>query len=445
MLVNLHRPYEPTFSASKDNMTFYNKVNDDFIFGKDDEIEIYVAPTRKTMKLNWKLTRNMVDAPLKEGYAKALPGYVFAIKIDTKNLESGFYDIYCEAEFGTGATALSPCSSKAYCTFGYDIDNMPMFIRKPDDFEAFWEKSKEKIKGVELEPQFGEVYTFKDRQINDYNVSEASFPCSYDEEGILYDEVIAYKVSFKSAGGMRIYGWFARPKKEGKYPGLMIYPGAGYHSRSMPLEHARHGYAALDIQVHGQDCDWPKEKYVPTPPLDEFPSPLDGENYYFNDIYMHALQGLNMLCSMDCVDTDRIAVCGGSQGGRLSMVASALDKRVKAAVIGIPHYNGQNYLEWTFEANRRKINGEKIDMDIVDSHLLDCIAYYDTTNFAPMVKCPVFCGCGLVDKVSPATCVRTLFNNLGTDNKTYLPSPQLAHDWDAQFDREAWKWLKEVL
>lgn len=445
MLVNLHRPYEPTFSESKNNMTFYNKLNDDFLFKKGDKIEIYVAPTLKTMKLNWQLKRNMVNKPFKTGYAEALPAYVYKIAVDTADLEPGFYEIHCEAEFGTGATALSPCSSKAYCVFGYDIENMPVYTTKPDDFEEFWKKSLKKLDGVDLEPEFGEVYTFKGRQINDYNVAEASFPCSYDEDGVLYDEVIAYKVSFKSADGMRIYGWFARPKKEGKYPGMMIYPGAGYHSRSMPLEHARHGYAAFDIQVHGQDCDEKKDYYKPTSPYFENGDYSKPEEYYYNNIYLHAIQALNMLSALDGVDKDKIVVAGGSQGGRLSMVACALDDRVKGAVIGIPHFNGQTYMEWTNEINKRQEDGKEIDMSIVDKELVRNIGYYDTTNFAPYVKCPVFCEGGLIDHVSPATCVMSLFKSLGSENKTYIPSPMMAHDWDAEFDRRAWKWLKTIL
>lgn len=450
MLVNLNRPYVPTFSISRDDMIFYNKINDDFMYRKGDEIEIYVMTTKKAVKLNWELKRNFVDVPFKKGYAEALPGYIFKIAIDTDGLEAGYYEVHCEAEFGTGATVIAPCSSKAYCAFGYDVENIPSYTTKPGDFEEFWEKSFKKIDGVDLNPEFGEVYTFKGRQINDYNVAEASVPCSYDEEGIEYDEVIAYKVSFMSAGGVRIYGWFARPKEDGKYPGLMIYPGAGYHSRSMPLEHARHGYAAFDIQVHGQDCDWPKEKYVPTPPVFEHDDYKDYKNHYYNDIYNHALQALNMLCSMDCVDENRIAVCGGSQGGRLSIVAAAFDKRIKAAVLGIPHFNGQNYLQWATEINKRAEKGEEVDpynvdTSILDKELLYGIEHYSTTNFAPMVKCPVFMGYGLTDRKSLATCEMTMFNALGSDNKSYVSYPQMAHDWDAEFDRRAWKWLKEVL
>lgn len=445
MLVNLHTIYGTGFSVSKDDMTFYNKVNDDFLFKKGDKIEIYVAPTRKTMKLNYKLCHNLITTPFKTGYAENLQAYVFKIAIDTKDLRPGFYDLYCEAEFGTGATALNSCSSKAYCTFGYDIENMGNYTVRPDDFDEFWEKTKKKLDGVDLQLELGEEYTYNSRQINDYNVAEADFPCSYDEEGIVYDEVVARKISFMSASGMRIYGWFARPKKEGKYPGMMIYPGAGYHSRSMPLEHARHGYAALDIQVHGQDCDAPKEAYVPTPPLTEHGDYMKPYEFYYNDIYMHALQALNALCALDGVDSERIVCVGGSQGGRLSTVAAAMDKRVKGIVISIPHFNGQPYLYWADKMNKENNDGATVDYSVLDGELMKNIGYYDTTNFAPYIKCPVFCGSGLVDKVSPISCVMTLFDAIGSENKTYIPFPMMAHDWNAEFDRAAWRWLKTIV
>lgn len=445
MLVNLNTPYGTGFSVSKDNMTFYNKLNDDFIFHKGEKIEIYVAPTKKTMKLNWKLKRNMVEAPLKTGYAECLQGYVFKIAVDEKDLVPGYFEFECEAEFGTGACALNPCSVKAYCTFGYDVDNIENFVKKPDDFDEFWKESLKKIEGVDLEIELGEEKTYTCEQIDDYNLVKNSLPMRYDEESELCDEVVVRKISFKSANGMRIYGWFARPKKEGKYPAIMIYPGGGYHSRSMPLEHARHGYCALDINVHGQDVDMPKEMYVPTPPVLEHDDVSDYKNYYFNDIYVHAIQALNALCAMDGVDKERIAVCGGSQGGRASVVAASLDKRVKAAVISIPHYGGEAYREWANVMNKNGDNGKVFDINVVDSAYLKGEAYYDLANFAPEIKCPVFCGHGLVDKVSPATSVKVLFDAIGSSNKTLIPFPMMAHDWNAQFDRTAWKWLKEVL
>lgn len=444
MMVNLHGPYGTGLSGSKENMVFYNKINDNFMFNKGDKIEIYVAPSKKTMKLNWKLKRNMVNEPLETGYAECLPAYVFKITIDASWLKPGYYEIECEAEFGTGATALYPCSVKAYCTFGYDVDNIVSYVTKPDDFDEFWEKSYKKIDGVDLNPEFGEVYTFKGTQIDNYNVSEAAIPCNYDEEGVLYDEVIAYKVSFTSANGMRIHGWFARPKKEGKYPGMMVYPGGGYHSRSMPLEHARHGYAAFDINVHGQDVDMPKECYAPTEPVLKHDDIGDYENYYFNDIYVHAIQAINMLCQLDGVDKDKIVVCGGSQGGRLSVVAAAMDERVKAAVISIPHFGGEAYREWSKIINEKGENGKDFDLSIVDPRYIKGLGYYDLANFAPYIKCPVLCGYGLIDKVSPATCVRVLYSAIKSD-KEIMEFPAMAHDWNAHFDRYAWKWLKKVL
>lgn len=444
MMVNLHGPYGPGLSGAKENMVFYNKTNDNFMFNKGDKIEIYVVPSKKTMKLNWKLKKNLIEKPVATGYAECLPAYVFKITIDEALLEAGYYEVECEAEFGTGATTLYPCSVKNYCTFGYDAENIKNFVTKPDDFDEFWAETLKKIEGVDLQPEFGEVHTFKGKQIDNYNVAEAAIPCNYDEEGVLYDEVISYKVSFMSAEGVRIHGWFARPKAEGKYPGLMIYPGGGYYSRSMPLEHARHGYAALDINVHGQEIDLHKDSYGPTDYATAHDDICDYKNYQFRRIYAHAVQALNMLCSLDGVDKEKIAVCGGSQGGRLSVVAAALDERVKAAAISIPHHGGEVYRNWTQEVNKKGEDGKVLDLSIVDAEVTKAISYYDLVNFAPKIKCPVLCGYGLIDRVSPATCVRVLYNAINSE-KEIMEFPAMAHDWNAHFDRYAWKWLKKVL
>jgi cephalosporin-C deacetylase-like acetyl esterase len=56
----------------------------------------------------------------------------------------------------------------------------------------------------------------------------------------------------------RVYGWLATPKGNGPFPVMLVHPGAGFAARPRPLEHARHRYLSLDIQVHGQDVDLDK-------------------------------------------------------------------------------------------------------------------------------------------------------------------------------------------
>ena len=72
-------------------------------------------------------------------------------------------------------------------------------------------------------------------------------------------------------------------------------------------------------------------------------------------------------------------------------------------------------------------------------------AYYDVMNFAPDVKCPAYFNMGLVDYVSPPYGVWAAYMRLGSADKTMIVLPGHGHDWSAEFDRRAWKWLDNVL
>ena len=66
-------------------------------------------------------------------------------------------------------------------------------------------------------------------------------------------------------------------------------------------------------------------------------------------------------------------------------------------------------------------------------------------NFAPDIHCPVLMNAGLIDPVSPPFSVWAVYNRLASKDKTIVPLPGLAHDWSAEFDRFAWRWLDRKL
>ena len=71
--------------------------------------------------------------------------------------------------------------------------------------------------------------------------------------------------------------------------------------------------------------------------------------------------------------------------------------------------------------------------------------YFDIMNFAPDIKCPIRFVAGLTDPISMATCVWSTYNRIPGANKEIHPMPGHAHDWYAEHDRRAWKWLDRVL
>src|SRR5262249_56721140 len=51
---------------------------------------------------------------------------------------------------------------------------------------------------------------------------------------------------------------------------------------------------------------------------------------------VECVRGVDFLCSRPEIDTSRIGVWGFSQGGGLSLATAALDRRISAAVAGVP-------------------------------------------------------------------------------------------------------------
>lgn len=447
MLVNLKRPYDKSWSKRRtDYFAFFTARLDDFLFEKEEDVVIYVAGVKRTLTPVFKLCKNLIHVPFYVDKAQEVGSYMWTIRIDKSMLEPGFYDVEIEADQGDGTKL------QGYCTFGYDIVHQNRQPNRPADFEQFWEQSLERLEGVALDPKFGEVTVYRGKQVDDYNVAQASIPCNYDPKGCLYDEVESYEVSFNSVDGLRIHGWLAKPvvKTESadnqtaaqKFPAMLVLPGAGYADRSRPLEHARHGYIALDIQVHGQELE--KEQYEQTQVSIDYEDPAFRQKHYYNSIYLHCVQAINYLCSREDVDQKRIVTAGGSQGGRLSLTTAALDKRVTAVVAGIVHYADIPYLQWAREVNERGENGTEKPFAYTNSERMKGAAYYDVLNFAQDIQCPVMINGGLIDTISPPGGIAALYQYIGSREKHLKYMANMAHDWSYQFDIEAWKWLGKV-
>jgi len=325
-------------------------------------------------------------------------------------------------------------------TFGWGADEMPFQLQRPADFDDFWKAAIAKIDSIPPEPTCDASFKLSRKEIDTYNTTSAALPENYDPEGNRYDEVEVYRVRFSSYGGKAIEGWYAKPVGAGPFPALLVLPGAGNAARPAPVEHARHGYAALDIQVHGFPVN---ATHYPEPPADNTSCP-EGMGHYA--IYLHAIQAVRALKQLPGVDPDQIAVLGGSQGGRLTCVVAALEPSVKAAVAAITHYAYLPWLHWTEWMNQNgRSGGQGFGIETVESKQKNRVDnYLDVLNFAPLIRCPVLMNAGLIDPVSPPTGIFAAYRLLRC-KKEMIPLPNAGHDWSPAFDRYAWDWLKRTL
>lgn len=356
----------------------------------------------------------------------------------TTDLHPGFYDLRVTVDTGSSEP------TKGICTFGWKPEEMAIPENRPADLIDFWKKALATFETIPLAPRMeGEQRIFKGKEIDEYNVASACLPPNYDPEGCRYEEVESYKISFAGPDGGRVYGWLAKPVGPGPFPAMLVLPGAGFAPRPRPLEHARHGYIALDIQIHGQDVDLVKYDRLPGYNDQQVYDPP--EAFYFRNVYLRAQRAVEYLCVLPDADASRLVAVGGSQGGRLAIVVAALDQRVRAIVPCITNSSNEPERRRVEQLNRHANDDKEVAAASTDDLRSHCWTYYDPMNFAPDVTCPVFMNAGLIDPISPPYSVWSAYLRLASRDRQIIPLPGLGHDWSADFDRRAWRWLDEKL
>ena len=435
MTVNLAGPYQAMPSPPRSlEIQFYSPMQEDFLFTGSAAPRIICLPGKRSIAVDWALARNRVNAPLLTGTAEPRFDSNFEINVPADDLAPGFYDLSVKVRFSKQE------AMEARTTFGWRIAEMPVYPLRPDDFDSFWKNAIGKIDAVTPKPRVVLERTLHGKEIGLYNLNHAFLPESYDPAGEKFDEVELHRVRFESFGGVTIEAWFAKPVGEGPFPGLLVLPGAGNNPRPAPVEHARHGYAALDIQVHGNPVD--AAKYTPATDDAKVVNPEEKNHF---PIYLHALQAARVLKLLPGVDATRLAVLGGSQGGRLTMVVTALDPSFHAAVPAITHFAYMPWLRWTDSLNARNSPGETaFEPSTEISPTLRAESYFDVLNFAPQVRCPVLLNAGLTDRVSAPTGIFAVHAALPGE-KEIVPLPNIGHDWAPAFDQYAWRWLEKIL
>ncbi len=259
----------------------------------------------------------------------------------------------------------------------------------------------------------------------------------------------AYHIRFQSHKfGSYIYGVLTIPVKEGKYPAILRVPGAGVKPMpaygNLPNDKA----VILQIGINGIPVNMPREVYRS---LDK--GALDGynrfriedkDNYYYKRVYLGCARAIDFLAELDCVDTERIAVCGGSQGGALSFTTAALNPKVKCLYANYPalcdltgylHNRGGGWPHIFNRSGDENLNKEKV---------IECLGYYDIVNFARKVKVPVKMAFGYNDTTCCPTSIFSAINVI-TAPKELLIYNEIGHYTYTELERDHGTWILEML
>jgi len=149
---------------------------------------------------------------------------------------------------------------------------------------------------------------------------------------------------------------------------------------------------------------------------------------------MDCVRGIDFLFSRPEVDTLRVAVEGGSQGGALTFATAALDnRRIMACVPQIPFLSdfpdyfriaawpANEFLE--FIETEKKMPREKV---------YEVLSYFDIKNLAGRINAPLLMGVGLIDDVCPPHINFAAYNQVKSE-KRYIVYPFAGHGLPEDF------------
>ncbi|MDQ8197072.1 acetylxylan esterase [Pelagicoccus enzymogenes] len=282
-------------------------------------------------------------------------------------------------------------SYSAKATAAFSPEKIRPTQTEPADFDSFWNGQLESLKKIDLRPL--------KTPYSELNTPGAN----------------VYKVRYQSWGKLNgeapFYGVLTEPNKEGKFPAVLQVPGAGVRSYSGNVELAEAGFIAFQIGIHSIPIDlegdvYPNLRYAGLHNYWAY-NLNDREEYYFRRVFLGCVKALDVLTSHPNWDGETLVVYGGSQGGFLSIVTAALDKRVTGLVANYPAYcDVTGTLHDRAGGWPKMFNHERYRHE----DMIATTAYYDGVNFAKRLTVPGSFAFGYNDTVCPPTSMYSAYN-----------------------------------
>ena len=286
--------------------------------------------------------------------------------------------------------------------FDLPLDELQKYTptrKEPSDFDAFWQATLAETDEHPLAAQFVPI-----------------------ETGLALVESL--DVTFHGFGGQPIKGWLNLPRqRSGTLPCVVEFIGYG-GGRGLAqdwLFWAAAGYAHFIMDTRGQGSSWSRGDTPDSEPQGSSPQYpgfmtrgiLDPQTYYYRRVFSDAVRAVQAASFHEAVDSDRIAVTGGSQGGGITLAVAGL-ANVQAAMPDVPflcHYRRATQIVATYPyaeiSNFCKIHRDKVEK------VFETLSYFDGVNFAARANAPALFSAGLMDDICPPSTVYAAYNHYG--------------------------------
>ncbi|GAB2720382.1 acetylxylan esterase [Paenibacillus thermoaerophilus] len=264
-----------------------------------------------------------------------------------------------------------------------------------------------------------------------------------------------FELTYRGGDGTVIHGWYVRPKEastDNPVPAVIRYHGYT-GSRGIPVDQLHWttlGMAAIIVDVRGQGGQTPDSTVYPQGGIAGWLTYgiLDPKTYYYRQVYVDSVRAVDVADSLPEIDSSRIGVCGGSQGGGLALAVAGLDARPKITMPAYPFLSDfrrsveqagagpyPEIVKWfrMFDPERKR-----------EADVFRTLSYFDVMNHAARVKARTLMAITLQDTVCPPSTCFAAYNHIEAP-KEYRIYPDYGHEALPFFQEEMMRFAAEHL
>ena len=303
---------------------------------------------------------------------------------------------------------------------------------RPADFEAYWEQASADMRAVDPEVEL--------------------IPADFKSE--IAD---CYHLYFTGVGGARIHAKLLKPKKTEPSPALLMFHGYWNYSGSWveKLSYVAAGYTVAALDCRGQGglsedvggvSGWTLNDHIVRGLNDALAG--QPEKLLYRSNFLDTAQLAGIVMDMPDIDANRVGALGFSQGGALTLACSALEPRIKRAVIAAPFLSDYQRV-WEMDQARDAYKELKDWFRSFDPRhtreveVFTALGYIDTQYLAGRVRAEVLWFIGLDDTICPPSSQFAAYNKIQSP-KTMLSYPDHAHEIPGDFRDLEYQFLLDL-
>jgi cephalosporin-C deacetylase-like acetyl esterase len=367
----------------------------DWTYDINDQAEFSITALRNNVPLEGFEIKYTIQPDAGRRFIKILDEGTFVLKKQSTKIKAHKFDapgfLRCTATIEVDGKKYS-----SYATAGFSPNKIKPTTTLPEDFQEFWDKGKEDLSKVPINPILSLMPERCTAKVNVYHVQ--------------IDNVYG-----------KIYGILCKPKKEGKYPAILHVPGAGIRPYYGEVAEAEEGFISFTIGIHGIPVNLDQNVYNDlmqgalknywTINLD------DKDNAYYRRVYLGCIRAVDFIASIDDYDGENLGVTGGSQGGALSIITASLDNRIRYLAAFYPALS-----DLTGFLHDRAGGWPQIFTDEFTNkpEKIEASKYFDVVNFARFIKVPGWYSWGYNDNVCPPASMYAAYNVIEAEKELHV-------------------------